>query len=169
MWVFSAKVREHRHCSGHTIACKRASLERHLLKNWGSQHFWRNVFCWLSATPTCCTGQELQTTAVIGYFPERLGLVQWRYWEVVPETAKSRRTRGSVSTLRGPCQGPGLEEPKSGSSALNTAPGKSAGRPPGWLPKWMEVKGRVGGDAGRPRRSPVPLALGHQVGFPKQV
>lgn len=69
---------------------------------------------------------------------------------MVPETAKSKRARGSVSTLPGPCQGPGLEEPKSGSSALNTAPGKSAERLPGWLPKWMEVKGRVGGDAEGP-------------------
>ena len=178
MWVFSAKVREQRHFSSHTSpAFKRASLGRLLLKK---EQLRMSTFlekCVLFAPyhnppvaqgPWFCSGVT-DYSAVIGCFPERLGLVQWRDWEVDPETAKNKRARGTVRILPGPCQGSSLEELKSGSSALNMAPGVSTkdlwiGFRNGW-----KVKERVGGDGGRPGRSPVLLALGRQVGFPNQV
>ena len=86
MWVFSAKVREQRHFSSHTIAFKRASLGRLLLKKEQLRIATFLEKCVLFALyhnppvaqgPWFCSGVT-DYPAVIGCFPERLGLVQWR-------------------------------------------------------------------------------------------
>lgn len=83
-----------------------------------------------------------------------------------PETAKNKRARGTVSILPGPCQGSSLEELKSGSSALNVAPGVSTkdrwvGCRNGW-----KVKERVGGDGGKARKMPCAACPGSPGRFP---